>query len=292
MQLGNYALVLVSAGTHAYWNFLLKKAKGGQIFVGLSKILEVVIFAPVFAWWALPGISTHLSAWPLVLGGAFLTLSNYVALARAYEAGDLSVAYPISRGGTLLFLPLLGFLVFGERLSVLGWVAIACIIVGIVVLNLRGLDRSAAASLSAMGRDPSVGFALAAALAAAGYTVWDKRAVQTLPPFTYFYAYTAVVAIAYAAFLHWRFPRGAVGAEWRAHWWPLVQVAVFNTITYLLVLTALRSGTSSYVIALRQLSIAVGALLGWQLLGESFGPPKRAGVALLVAGCILLALAR
>ena len=46
------------------------------------------------------------------------------------------------------------------------------------------------------------------------------------------------------------------------------------------------------MIAVRQLSIAVGALLGWRFLGESLPPAKRAGIALLVAGCILLALTR
>ena len=65
-----------------------------------------------------------------------------------------------------------------------------------------------------------------------------------------------------------------------------------NTVAYLLVLVALRTATSSYVVALRQLSVAVGALLGWRLLGEEFGPPRRLGVALVVAGCLLVALAR
>ena len=60
----------------------------------------------------LTGARVSLGAWPLVLGGAVLTGANYVALAKAYETGDLSIVYPVARGGTLLFLPLLGFLVF------------------------------------------------------------------------------------------------------------------------------------------------------------------------------------
>ena len=63
-------------------------------------------------------------------------------------------------------------------------------------------------------------------------------------------------------------------------------------MTYLLVLFALRSGTSSYVVALRQLSIVWGALLGYFILGESIAAPKRVGIATLVAGCVLVAFAK
>lgn len=288
----SYALVLASTVAHAYWNFLVRRSGGGQPFVGLSKIAEVVLFAPAFLLWALPAARGLLAAWPVIVVGALLTLANYVALARAYRAGDLAVVYPVARGGVLLFLPPLGFLAFGERPSAAGWAALACIVAGIAVLQLPALSRAAVAALGPRLRDPAVAYALAAALATAGYTVWDKRAVRTLPAFAYFYAYTVLVAAAYAAYLLARHPRAELRAEWRAHRWPIVQVAACNTAAYLLVLLALRDGTSSYVVAVRQLSIAIGALLGWRLLGEGMGAARRLGVALIVAGCLLVALAR
>ena len=48
MSFATYAVVLISTLTHAYWNFVLKRAGGGTIFVGLSKVVEVVVFAPIF----------------------------------------------------------------------------------------------------------------------------------------------------------------------------------------------------------------------------------------------------
>jgi drug/metabolite transporter (DMT)-like permease len=133
---------------------------------------------------------------------------------------------------------------------------------------------------------------MAAALFAAIYTVWDKHAIRALPPFVYFYAYTALVAAGYVAFLSRRHSAAAIRAEWNANRTSIVQVGIFNTITYVLVLLALRAETSSYVIALRQLSIVWGVLLGRLLLGESVGMPKRFGVILLLGGCALVALAR
>lgn len=292
MQLAAYGIVLASTVTHAYWNFLIKRAGGGQVFVGISKIIEAVVFVPFFiAALAIDRVNLT-SAWPLIIVGAALTLSNYLALGRAYEVGEMSVVYPVARGATLLFLPVLGFIAFGERLSALGWLAVAAITAGILVLQLPALDGASIRTLVPKLATPSVAYALIAALAAAGYAVWDKRAVQYLPPFIYFYAYSAIVALAYAAFLARTCPRAAMHAEWRAHRGPMLQVAVLNTVTYVLVLFALRSGTSTYVVAVRQLSIAVGAVLAWRLLGETFGAPRRLGVALVVAGCILVAAAR
>jgi drug/metabolite transporter (DMT)-like permease len=288
-----YGLVVLSAVMHAYWNFLLKQRKGTTAFVGLSKVAEVVVFAPVFLLAMTNGGPRPAVSWAaaalLVLVGAALTLANYAALARAYHHGDLSFVYPVTRGSSLLFLPPLGFLVFGERLDGVGWVALGLILLGLVTIQLRDLRRRAG---SAPVRVPAIAWALIAGLAAAGYTIWDKRAIAVLPAFAYFYAYSVLVAAAYGAFLSRRYPWAVLAAEWRANRWAIVQVGVFNTLAYLLVLVALRTGTSSYVIALRQISIVFGVLLGVWLLGESLSTEKRIGVALLVLGCALVALAR
>ncbi len=287
-------LVLISVGTHAYWNFLLKRAGGGQLFVGLSKIAEVVLLAPLFLVIGAPDAAAHFQLlWPLAIVGALLTLTNYAMLAIAYERGDLSLVYPISRGAVLLFLPVLGFFAFRERIDGAGWVALLAILAGIIVLQLPALDWTSVAGLGRrVSRSAASGHAMLAALAAAGYTVWDKRAVGRLPAFTYFYSYTVLVGLAYAMYIARRYDRVAIAREWKMHRAAILQVGLLNTITYLLVLVALRTGVSSYVVALRQLSVAVGALLGWRLLGEQLGLPKRIGIALLVGGSVLVALAR
>ena len=294
MSVAPYLLVVLSAVAHAYWNFLLKRSRGGQLFVGLSKLGEVALFAPVFVVVGLREAVGHASLlMPLAVVGAALTLTNYVMLAFAYGRGDLSLVYPISRGAVLLFLPFLGYLVFGERIGVVGGAALALIVVGIIVLSLPSVSWAALAGLSShVTRSGVIGFALLAAAAAASYTVWDKRSIGLISPFTYFYSYTVLVAAAYGAHIVRRYPWATVRAEWSQHRWAIMQVAFFNTFAYWLVLLALRSGTSSYVIALRQLSVVFGALLGWRLLGEQLGRPKRLGIALLVGGTMLVALAR
>ena len=293
MQATPYLLVLVAAVLHAYWNYLLKRAGGGQLFVGLTKVAEVALFAPVFAIIGLREATSHgLQLWPFAVVGAALTLANYVLLARAYEHADLSFVYPVSRGAVLIFVPVLGFLVFRERLNASGIVAVVAILLGIVVMQLRRrspLEKSISApTVSAI----AIVLALLAGAAAAGYTIWDKRAVRLISPFTYFYTYTTLVGAAYGTYLVRAHGAEAIRGEWQRNAWPIVQVGAFNTAAYILVLFALRDGVTSYVVAVRQLSVAFGTLLGWWLLGERIDRAKGIGIALIVAGAVLVALTR
>jgi uncharacterized membrane protein len=292
MPLTAALLVVLSATTHAYWNFLLKRSGGTQLFVGLSKVGEVVMFGPFFLALVAPKIAQLDGLFSLSVVGAAFVLVNYVCLAWAYKHGDLSFVYPLARGSILLFLPFLAFATVGERVSTVGALALALIVCGIVALQLPSLQWRALATLGTRLRSPATTFALLAAFAAACYTLWDKHAVQRVPAFAYIYLYTTITAAAYGTFIWRRYPRAEVAEQWRVHRWPILQVGFFNITSYLLVLLALRTGTSSYVIALRQLSIAFGVLLGWRLLREQISVPKRVGVALIVVGCLVVGVAR
>jgi drug/metabolite transporter (DMT)-like permease len=277
-----FLLVALSALTHAYWNFLLKRTGGSQTVVALSKVVEAALFIPLLLFGITPGAWGVFDLWMLPVVGAALVLLNYVLLAAAYTRGDLSVIYPVVRGSMLVFLPPLAFVTLGERLSLLGWLAIGSILFGICILQFWG---------RAIGRaliSPATVLALAAGFVAAGYTIWDKRAVQQMAPLTYFGAYTIVLGVAYLAFLgksDWQ-------SSWRRDRWNIVQIGLFNSGSYLLTLAALKTGGASHVIAVRQLSIAIGALLGWKWLGEALPAARIVGVLMIVCGCVLMGVSK
>lgn len=292
MEFVSYILVLVSAFTHAYWNFILKREKGGQVFIGLSKIAEIIIFILPFIYFINRDEIAVLNYWVFYAVGAVLVLLNYIFLGQAYKRGDLSLVYPISRAGSLIFLPILAYLAIGERINFVGILAIALIMIGLFIIQLKFFTLTEIKILSLKFKDPSVLLALLAAFTAACYTLWDKNSISYLPPFIYFYAYTAIVGLSYAAFIFIKYPFSFIKTELANHKTAILQVGFFNTFTYLLVLYSLQTGKSSYVIALRQLSIAFGVLLGWKLLHEAFPFTKRIGIGLLLTGCLLISLAR
>ena len=276
------AAVLASTISHAWWNLQAKRAGAGHAFFGVSKWMEVAIYLPIFLYrakgYAFP------DATPLyLLGAGALVGANYYALSQSYARLDLAVAYPISRTSTI-FLPVIAYFGLGETVDALGATSLAIVTVGIVLSS--ELSRTRGASHLVAG----VLFALLGALTLAGYTVWDKHVIESLDPFLYLYGYNVVVALGYLPFL--LRDASAVRAQWRSHRGALLQVAVLNTATYLLVLYALTLAKASYVGALRQLSLVAGLAFGASLLGERLSRRRVVGVALLVAGGALVTLAR
>ena len=286
-------LVLISAATHAYWNFLLKRAGGTRAFIALAKSCEAIVFLPVFAVvaWRLPA-GTLATVAPLAAVATALVLASYATLGAAYQLGDLSFAYPIARGAALVLLPPLGWLAFGERIGPFGLGAVGLIVLGVLAMQLPELTTRGLGALGGRLRGAPTAVALLMALLLALNTLWDKFSIRTVPLFTYFYLYTAATAACYLAWsMHGDGTRVLRGA-WKAHRWSVVAVGVLNTVSYGLALIALRTGGSTYVIGLRQLSIVGGVWLGARVLGERLDAPRRLGVALLVAGCALMALGR
>jgi drug/metabolite transporter (DMT)-like permease len=282
-----FTLVFISCFLHAWWNLVYKRAGGSQIIMGWSKIAEVLIFLPAFLLMLHWHPISLAALAPFAVVGAVLTGANYVLLGRAYAAGNLSVAYPVSRAGILFFLPVMAYLLSSERISWVGALAVGVVLVGVLLLQFDSSTRWRA--FLANVAHPSTVFALLAALAAAAYTLWDRHAVREFPAFMYFYGYTVFLALAYAVWLASR--RAEAVASLRANLGAVLQIGMLNIVTYTLVLLALRDSNATYVIAVRQLSIGIGAVLGWRLLNETASLPNQIGVALLIAGCALVSVA-
>jgi drug/metabolite transporter (DMT)-like permease len=282
-------LIAASALLHAGWNLLLKRAGGSQLVVALSKVAEAVVFAPFFLVTSRHGLPPLPRVALLVGVAATGVLGNYIALAAAYRRSDLSIVYPVSRGAALVFLPLLGALFLGERLGREAIAALALIVAGIVVLQLPALTGDATRRLAMALRQPAIGYAVLAAFLAATYTVWDKVALREMSPFAYIYLYTVVVAAAYGGWVVRNVSTEDRQTAWREHRVAIIGIAVMNMVSYGLTLLALRQGTSSLVIGLRQLSIVAGVFLGWVVLKETIGWPRRIGVAMIATGCVLIA---
>ena len=292
MEFAAYAWVVISAFTHAYWNFVLKCAGGSQVFIGLSKLAEIFLFIIPFVYFVARDEIAILNYWLFYVVGALLVLANYFFLGRAYEHGELSIVYPISRAGALLFLPILAYVFIGEQIDIIGLAAIFLIVAGLFVIQLPSFSLAEIKVIFSKINSFATIQALLAAFTAACYTLWDKHSISYLSPFVYFYAYTAITGITYIVFILLKHPSGSIKNEWKISKFSILQVGFLNTFTYMLVLFSLQTGKASYVIAVRQLSIGFSVFLGWKILQETFPLPKKLGVATLFLGCILISAAR
>lgn len=285
-----FVLVLASIFSHAYWNYLIKCSENKHIFTALSKIAEILIFA-IPAIYILSKNDFRISFLLLIFVASTITFSNYFFLANAYKYGDLSLVYPISRS-SIIFLPILAYFFIGERIDIIGVVAIIFILFGTFIMHLDSFDINCIRSIKTNINNKGSAYALLAAFAVAGYTLWDKISISRMEPFLYFYLYTFAVACLYNIFIFSKFSINDIKNEWGKNKSRIIKVGFFNSFTYILILFALTMSKATYVGGLRQLSIVVGAFLGYKLLGENLNKPKIIGILTSVIGGSLIYLAK
>lgn len=284
-----FILVIASLFSHAYWNYLIKSSRNKHAFTGLSKLAEIVIFA-IPALFFLSSSLLKVEYLVLVLVASGITFMNYYFLSNAYTHGDLTLIYPISRS-SVIFLPLLAFIFIGELIDSIGSIAISLVIIGTFVMHLKGFDRASFKSILNRLNNRGTLFALLAALAVAGYTLWDKVSISKMQPFLYFYFYTCFIGLFYCVFNLMKYGYAEIKSEWRLNSQKIIKVGFLNSITYIMVLTALEMSKATYIGGLRQLSIVVGAYFGYRFLGEQLSRPMIAGMLISVSGAILIYLA-
>ncbi len=140
MSLTAVFLLVIAAATHAGWNFLGKRQHPTSAFFLLANTLGCLYMAPVLIPYgrALGAFPAHV--WPLIALSGLCDALYYAALAGAYRAGELSIAYPLARSLPVLFVALLTrALGQGSPLSGLALGGMALIVVGSLVLPTRRL---------------------------------------------------------------------------------------------------------------------------------------------------------
>ena len=127
-------------------------------------------------------------------------------------------------------------------------------------------------------------------VAIAGYTLWDKQAVDALAlsPLVYYWGTNTANAILLTAIVLRGRRRESVALAWRTSRGAAAGVALLSPLAYVLVLYALARAPVSAVAPARELSILLGTLLGTTVLAESEGTLRFAASAAIVVGVVAL----
>jgi drug/metabolite transporter (DMT)-like permease len=212
----------------------------------------------------------------------------FYSLGRAYSTGAYSIVYPIARGLGVVLVPVGAFVLLDERLSPLGIVGVACVVAGVVTLHQVG-QRHAIATGAAVGA--ATLWAVITGLSIAAYSLNDKAGVTRLHPVPYMLLMEAGCGLVLfpAALLN---RPAAVRREWATNWRAILAVGAMSAAGYTLVLLAFRLSKAGYVVAARELSIVLSALIGTLWMGEGRVGPRVAAATIVLAGVAFVALAR
>jgi len=275
-------LLLSSATLHALWNLLLKRSQEKYIAMGWQVIISGLIAFFLLLFTGLP----PRSMWLFALISMTLEAVYFILLSNAYSDHDFSLVYPIARGTAPAFLMLWSVLFLEEKLTAGGVLGVSLIVCGMVIIGATSLIQNRGSRLHIKG----VAVALSVALIISLYTLIDGTAVKNGPPLPYALTMFMFVPVLTTTYNIRRFGWRQFAAAWKGPRIPLILTAVLGVVAYLLALIAYSFAPLSYSGAIREVSVVIGAFLGWLFLEEPLGGTRVLGSMIIFAGILVVAL--
>ena len=277
--------VLFGALLHAAWNGLVKSSGDKQLDTALVNGLGALIALPFAIWVGLPSAA----AWPFIAVSVVIHLGYYIALAGAYQHGELGLTYPIMRGFAPLLVALGSVAVVGEAPSALSWLGVLGITAGVALVGLAHPGE-------ALHHRKALAFAFANAAIIAFYTFVDGLGARTEASasgsvWRYVLWLIALDGIAYPLLVWLR--RDASGratiVAYTRQRWPLAALGGMASITsYAIALWAMTRAPVASVAALRETSVLFATVIGTVVLKEAFGLQRALGTLVIVGGVMAL----
>ena len=280
-------LIFFSALMHAFWNLLVKRSGDKTVFIWWMFLAAGTLFTVLLPFFPGPLPAPTPRIVLLAVGGAACFVFYHLFTGRAYRSGDLSLTYPLAQTA-MLYVPLWGVWLLGEKLSSGGLAGILLIVAGAWCVQLRRLSfGEALRPLRSLG-EPAVQAALLAGFIYSVGAVLDKTGVMSYSPLYFTWLLVLFMFLLMSANLLRPRYRGRVRAEWyRSR--PLVilsgpvMMSSFLSFRY-----GLKLAPMSYAVPVRQVSLLFGVLIGVLVLGESCGRIRFFAASVILAGVFLV----
>jgi drug/metabolite transporter (DMT)-like permease len=294
-------LILFSACIHVGWNLVGKRNASSAGFFWLANFFGMLLLLPVFLIYGSAATNIPRPVWLFLAATGFFEAVYYAALAKAYQHGEMSLAYPLARAFPILIVAAVTALLGrGGRLSSLALTGMLLVFVGCVMLPVEYPARARLGNYLNL----TTGLALLAAAGTAGYSMVDDQALRLLrelpqtqlPAFkaaliySFWQALSAVIFLAPVCFFRKR-DRDELAVNVRTRSRSALWTGAGIFASYILVLAAMAFARDiSFVVAFRQVSIPLGTLLGVVLLKERAYPMKFIGSGVIFMGLVMVGL--
>lgn len=284
-----FTLIIISAVMHALWNLLVKRSRHKTVFIWWMFVASGGLFSLVIPLVGEPFQPPDTHTVLMVSLGAVCFVLYHLFNGRAYRGGDLSVVYPLCQT-SMVYVPIWGVLLLGERLSITGICGIVLVIFGTYSIQLQRLSLTEMVRPFRNLKSPSVRDALTAGFIYSIGSIAEKSGVKHYSPL--YFTYILVLMMLFMMSFNMFRPkyRALIGAELREHWGLIlcsgpVMMASFLTFRY-----GLNLSQVSYAVPVRQISIVMGVLIGILFLRESFGRIRFISALFIMSGVVLIRL--
>ena len=302
MTLIAFVLVATSVIMHSLWHFLCKSS--GKPSPAFFAIFSTSLFFTMLPIGLSSGVIPHLT-WDIVkflLMGGFFGVICDIGLIWAYKYSDISLAYPLARA-LPVFLTMIATSIFGwgKEISFIAGTGMMIIFSGCIVMAFSNSspDKSLRDKLLFIKKGlPGI---LLAAVCTTGYTISDSFGINAITR-AFADENRLLVCGAYsccrelpAATMLWlvtgfcRLTRlDCTSVRGMASQYHPYAAGVAAALAYLLILVAMGFVSNvSFLQAFRQLSLPVGAFLGYLILKEKITYVRLIGLVMIMAGLVM-----
>jgi drug/metabolite transporter (DMT)-like permease len=275
LSLPVFLAVLAAAFLHAAWNALIKTGASKQSAMLILSFGHALVGACVALWKGpLPS-----EALPWLFGSGLIHMCYQLALSYAYEHGDLSRVYPIARGAAPMLVLVISALFLSDQLKRMELIGIVILGIGILLMA-RGVFTSGESR-------KMLPFALASAVATAGYSITDGMGARAAGDAVQYVGWLLMLSTVFYAPV-------AIGLKGRvlfaapARAWGLGLMAACASFgAYAIAVWAMTQAPIALVAALRETSILFAVLIGWLAFGEKMGRDKIIAIGVILTGVII-----
>jgi len=282
MPLLAVALLFGSAILHTSWNLLLKQAGEKYIATWWAILLGSAVFLPFLFITGLP----VREVWLLLLASVLVEAGYYIILSTAYRDADFSLVYPLARGAAPALIAIWSVLFLGEGMTPGGALGLGIIVLGLLLVGGGNLFQNRREKPHMRG----IVLALTLAVLISIYSTIDGAAVKHTPAFSYAVMIFFLAPVLTAPLMFQHYGWQVLKTELAGHRLRIISIGLLSVSAYLLALAAYAIAPVSYVGAVREVSVVLGALAGWRFLGERFGGWRLAGSLVMFCGILVIAL--
>lgn len=283
MPISALVLLFLSASMHALWNFLLKSAEEKFVAMGWQTILSGALALIVIIFYS--GLPPR-EMWLFAVISMLLEAIYFILLCIAYSDHDFSLIYPIARGAAPALLVVWTAIFLHEQLTAGGYIGLAMITTGMMVIGATALLQSKGEKIHLKG----ILTALTVALVISLYTFVDGKAVKSGPALPYGLFMFVMIPLVTTPYIAYQYGLDAFPRVWKKNWNYLLIGGGLGVVAYMLALFAYTFAPLSYSGAIREVSAVIGAFLGWRFLKEQMGGVRVVGSVIVFAGVMVIAI--
>ena len=284
-----FTLIVISALMHALWNMLVKRSRHKTVFIRWMFVASSGLFTLAISLVPGPFHRPSTETLLMVAIGAVCFVLYHLFNGRAYRGGDLSVVYPLCQT-SMIYVPIWGMILLGEHLSIRGVCGILLVIFGTYSIQMQRLSLGELVRPFRNLQSPQVRDALTAGFIYSIGSIAEKTGVRHYSPLHFTYILVLIMLFLMSFNMLRPKYRALIPEELRANWRLIlwsgpVMMASFLTFRY-----GLNMSPVSYAVPVRQVSIAIGVVIGILFLRESFGRIRFVSALFILAGATLIRL--